>query len=270
MSQQNRTPTSTAGGKPAIRKAEAPPPRRSTRTGDIRFRTVGGRRVSIWLPPEYTRSGGRFPVVYLQDGQNVFDAATSAVGVEWEADETATRLIAEKKIPPIIMVGIENTRLRKTEYSAPVGRNPGTGEEYARYMAETLAPFIDSTYRTTAKDAAVIGSSLGANISLYVCARYPEQFSRCAALSPAIWWQGKGFVDHLEQTLKTKRLAIRCGKKEGPNPLAYVKAARRLRDALTRAGLDISYAEIEDGGHNEADWARQLPDILEYLFGRED
>ena len=267
MSQQNRVPA--AGGKPVVRKAEAQPAPRSTRTGDIRFRTVGGRRVSIWLPPNYTRSGERFPVAYMQDGQNVFDAATSAIGVEWEADETATRLIAEQKIPPIILVGIENTRLRKTEYSAPVGRNPGTGEEYARYMAETLAPFVDSTYRT-APDAAVIGSSLGANISLYVCARYPERFSKCAALSPAIWWQGKAFVDHLEQTLKTRRLAIRCGTNEGRNPLAYVKAARRLRDALARAGLDLSYAETDGGQHTEGDWAKQLPGVLEYLFGREE
>ena len=204
----------------------------------------------------------------MQDGQNAFDALTSAVGVEWEADEAATRLIRKKKIRPIIIVAIDNVgKERLKEYAAPVGRNPGSGDAYARFVAETIVPFVDHAYRT-ADETAVCGSSLGANISLWIAARYPERFTKCAALSPAVWWQGKGFVDELEAKLQTEKLAIRVGTKEGLNPGAYIRGARRLRKALTRAELELDYEEVEGATHNEGDWAKQLPAILEYFFGR--
>lgn len=249
---------------PSKKRRAAP---RSTITGDVRTHSIFGRRVSVWLPPRYESAKARYPVLYLQDGQNAFDAATSAIGVEWQADETATRLIRGKKIRPIVIVAIDNVgKERLKEYAAPVGRNPGTGDTYARFVADTVVPFIDNTYRTTT-ETAVCGSSLGANISLWIAARYPERFTMCAALSPAIWWQGKGFVDALEESLETRKLAIYVGTKEGRNPRAYVRAARRLRDACARARLSLKYKEVDGGTHNEADWAKQLPEILEYFFG---
>jgi enterochelin esterase-like enzyme len=160
-------------------------PTKSTRTGDIRVherfasKNLGNeRRLLVWLPPGYEKDAdARYPVLYMHDGQNVFDTATSFAG-EWQADETATRLIAEKKIRPLIIVAIENNGSRMDEYTLTRDEGMkagGNGAAYLKFVAEEVKPFIDKTYRTKPDRAetAVAGSSLGGTISLELCRAVP-------------------------------------------------------------------------------------------------
>src|SRR5262245_879090 len=152
------------------------------------------RTLVVYLPPGYDAAAKqRYPVFYLQDGQNVFEASTAAFGVEWEADDTAERLIREGQIPPLIMVGIYNTPERANEYTtsydatAKVG---GKGKLYGRFVMEEVKPFIDATYRTRTdrEHTAVGGSSLGGLISLAMAQQFHDKFSKCAVMSASLWW----------------------------------------------------------------------------------
>ena len=152
------------------------------------------RDVLVYLPPGYESSEVRYPVLYLQDGQNLFDAATAFGGNEWRADWTADEKIRGGTVEPLIMVGLYNTGVRRiSEYTPtrdPRLRKGGKAERYAQMMAREVKPFIDHEYRTrkTASDAGVGGSSLGALVSLVAGLSYPRVFGKLALMSPSVWW----------------------------------------------------------------------------------
>ena len=134
------------------------------------------REISVWLPPGYaTDINSRYPVLYMQDGQNLFDPATSAFGIDWRLDETADSLIRNGTIKPIIIVGLANTRWRSAEYA-----DNDTGYAYMRFVVKTVKPFIDYAYRTLKdpENTAVGGSSLGALISFMLGWNYPDVFQK--------------------------------------------------------------------------------------------
>src|SRR5215213_8100519 len=160
--------------------------------GDFRFhrqfasRRLGNKRtLCVYLPPGYfLRPQQRYPVLYLHDGQNIFDASTAAFGVEWGAADTADRLIGEGRITPLIIVGIYNTPERMDEYTPhrdPQRRVGGRGLHYARFVADEVKPFIDHQYRTLAgrEYTAVAGSSLGGLISLAIAWQHRDRFGMC-------------------------------------------------------------------------------------------
>src|ERR1043166_372084 len=164
------------------------PPKHSL-TGDIRFHDAfpskflkDERPLIVYLPPGYKSNADlHYPVLYMHDGQNLFDAATSFIGVEWQADETAEKLIKAGKIPPIIIVGIYNTLDRMNEYTPTRDAKRGTGgkgEAYTKFVLQEVKPFIDKTYRTKhgRDDTAIAGSSLGGLISLDMAYKHPEGF----------------------------------------------------------------------------------------------
>ncbi|HUN79880.1 MAG TPA: alpha/beta hydrolase-fold protein [Phycisphaerae bacterium] len=258
-------------------------------TGDIRFHEEfpskflhDARSLIVYLPPDYKDNADRrYPVLYMHDGQNLFDAATSFMGIEWQADETAQRLIKSKKIPAIIIVGIYNTPQRMNDYTPTRDAKKGIGGkggDYTRFVIEKVKPFIDRTYRTKpdARNTAVAGSSLGGLISLDMAYRHPNTFSKCGVISPALMWDDSRLLKEIEKNpapLKGVRLWIDMGTAEGDNLVEFKKATdatRRLAEALRKAGFkdgkDFKYAEIEGGHHNEADWARRLEEILTFLF----
>lgn len=263
---------------------------KSTLTGAIKFherfasRHLGNSRaVAVYLPPRYaTESSVRYPVLYLHDGQNVFDAATSAFGTEWQADETAERLITSAEIRPLIIVAIANTNRRADEYTAD--RDPrygagGRGSAYGKFVVEEVKPFIDGHYRTLPgrADTAVAGSSLGSLISLQIAATYPETFSMCGVISPAFAWADEKALTDLERNdvawMKHTRFWIDMGTREGARgngPGTELPRARRLVARLKSAGLkdgrDYRYLEVDGGEHNEAAWAARLEDILKFFF----
>ncbi len=244
---------------------------------EFRSTVLGNTRsVAVWLPRQYlTEPERRFPVLYVQDGRDVFDAATATVaGEEWQLDETAERLNAERRIEPLIVVAIDNAGAQRT-YEYTPSRDPASGEgggadSYGRMLVEELKPWIDHRYRTRPGREAtgIAGSDLGGLVSLYVGLRFPAVFSRIASLSTSAGWDD-GFVVRFVAALPAKPETLiwtDVGTLEGPQAIAY---ARRLRDALVRKGwregVDLRYLEAKGGGHDVASWTLRLPGVLEFL-----
>jgi len=239
------------------------------------------RTISVYVPPGHDRDRDRrYPVFYLHDGQNLFDAATAFGGVTWEADETAERLIRAKSVQPVILVGIANTKQRLHEYGPTGRRSRGTSRSYryGKFLVEELKPFIDRTYRTLPEPmtTAIGGSSMGALISLFLTQWYPETFGHCMAMSPSLWWERELILRNWPDDaswLRGHRFWIDTGTGEGGNASSkreQVRRVRRLALAFDRGGLSedrgYRYREIQNGQHNERDWAARFGQVLEYFF----
>jgi predicted alpha/beta superfamily hydrolase len=234
------------------------------------------RDIIVYLPPEYDKEKTRrYPVFYMQDGQNLFDGATSFIpGMEWRVDETAEALIKSNAIEPIIIVGIYNTgEHRADEYTPtkdPKNNVGGKADLYGRMLVEELKPFIDSEYRTLTDPAntGLGGSSLGGLVSLYVGIKYPNTFGKLAVISPSVWWDNRVIireVQKLASKLET-RIWIDMGTEEGKTSIDEAKA---LRDALIVRGWsdsNLNYFEAQGAKHNEEAWAQRMESILKYLF----
>jgi predicted alpha/beta superfamily hydrolase len=256
--------------------------RRHTLTGDIRTHTDfhskyldNDRTIIVYLPPKYEPLAvDRYPVLYLHDGQNVFDQATS-FGDEWRVDETAQELITAGRIQPIIVVGVYHTGdNRVDEYTptpAPGGETGGHADDYGRMLVEELKPFIDASYKTLtgAADTAMGGSSLGGLLTMHLGLRYPNAFGKLAVLSPSVWWDDRVILREVEASSakRAQRIWLDAGTREGERVIAD---SRRLRDALVakgwRLGEDLVYFEAPDGEHNERSWAARVGPVLEFLF----
>jgi predicted alpha/beta superfamily hydrolase len=257
-----------------------------TVTGDVRYlRNVTSRflqparDVAVYLPPGYDdHPARRYPVLYMHDGQNLFDRATGFLGQEWNVDETAERLIGEGRIAPLIVVGVYNTADRIAEYTPAVDAQlrGGDAENYGRFLVEELKPMIDAAYRTLPDrgHTGVAGSSLGGLVSMYLALRHPEVYSRIGVVSPSVWWADEDIVNRVRAAPKTDtRIWLDTGTAEGANAqdaARTVAGARRLRDALMARGWtlggDLVYAEYPGALHNEAAWSARLGTILEYLY----
>ncbi len=273
-------------GKP---DAKAPLKRRVEIKYHVQFASeiLGNQRtLAVCLPPNYTvDSKRRYPVLYLHDGQNVFEAATAAFGVEWQADETAERLILESSIEPLIIVGIYNTPDRINEYtihSDPKLGLGGKGKLYGRFVMEEVKPFIDEHYRTCPdrEHTAVGGSSLGGLISLGMAREQHEHFSKCICMSPSLWWGGGRLLREMARTkswMKRMRFWIDMGTREGNTrrqPPPGIMYLRRVRRHFKAAGLaenrHYHYWEVEGGEHNEANWAARFDKVLLYFYGLDE
>jgi predicted alpha/beta superfamily hydrolase len=253
-----------------------------TLTGDIRTHTDfhsryldNDRTVLVYLPPNYdSATADRYPVLYLHDGQNVFDQATS-FGDEWRVDETAQELITARRIEPIIVVGVYHTGdNRVDEYTptpAPGGETGGHADDYGRMLVEELKPLIDANYKTlaSAADTAMGGSSLGGLLTMYLGLRYPTTFGKLAVLSPSVWWDDRVILREVDEILerRAQRIWLDAGTREGARVIAD---SRRLRDALVANGWtlgeDLVYLEAAEGEHNERSWAARVGPVLEFLF----
>ena len=229
----------------------------------------------VFRPPGYDADQARrYPVLYLHDGQNVFDQATS-VGQEWRVDETAMGLIAGGAVEPLIIVGIYNTGEHRVEEYTPTPdlekKQGGKADLYGRMLIEEIKPFIDREYRTRpdAGSTGLGGSSLGGLLTIHLGIRHPGVFTRLAALSPSVWWDNKIIVREVNE-LPTKlplKIWLDAGTGEGEK---VVNDARELRDALLTKGWtegqDLSYMEAAGAQHNEASWAGRVDSVLKYLF----
>jgi predicted alpha/beta superfamily hydrolase len=268
------------------------PQRPHTLTGDIRSHKSfhsnvlnNDRDVLVYLPPDYeTNKEKRYPVLYLHDGQNLFDGATSFIpGQEWRVDETAQRLIAAGKIEPLIIVGVNNAgKDRINEYTAAEDakyKMGGKADLYGRMLVEELKPFVDSHYRTKwdAEHTGLGGSSLGGLVSLYLALKYPAVFRRAAVVSPSVWFANKQIVRYVEGL--PKKLPVRIwmdiGTKEGSTvqeAQRTVNDARLLQETLIKKGWkpgkDLDYFEAQGAEHNEDAWAARVAQILTFLFPR--
>jgi len=241
------------------------------------------RDVLVFLPPGYDAGGKRrYPVLYLQDGQNLFDGATSFLpGQEWRVDETATALIARGALEPLIIVGVSNAGNDRIEEYTPTragaGVARGRGGEaaaYGRMLTEELKPYMDRHYRTRtdAAHTGLGGSSLGGLVSLWLGLRYPKTFGRLACLSTSAWWDARMLARQV-RALPAKspgRIWLDIGTAEDADSVA---AVRDLRDALAakgwKPGVDLHYFEAPGAAHNEAAWAARVGPMLTFLFPKQ-
>ena len=228
----------------------------------------------VYLPPGYDTSDVRYPVLYLQDGQNLFDAATAFMGNEWRADMIADDEIRRERVEPLILVGLYNTGVRRiSEYTPTRDRRilkGGKAERYALMLAREVKPLIDQTYRTrkSVADTGVGGSSLGALVSLVAGLRYPRVFGKLALMSPSVWWDEHAILSPIEtwKAVRRPRVWLDTGTAEGNHPTKVVADARLMRDALIAKGVELHYEEAQGHQHNEGAWSARFGGVLEYLF----
>ena len=236
---------------------------------------VAPREVQVWLPPGYAQDANRrYPVLYLHDGQNVFDAL--AAGAEWQLDETAQRLVLAGEVAPFIMVAVASTDSRGMDYTPVPGRWQGQAlgggaPAYARYLLQELKPLIDARYRTQpGRDSTSVGgSSLGGLVSMWLLLAHGDSFGAALVVSPSVWWAGEDILRQVRQHspplgLTSPRIWLDIGEREGAQPLAGV---RRLRQTLLDLGWPATYLEQPGAGHDEAAWAARAEPMLRYLYG---
>lgn len=228
------------------------------------------RTIRMYFPPNYS-SGKRFPVIYMQDGQNLFDDVTSFSG-EWKVDEILDSLYKYNGFSCIV-VGIYNgEKNRINEYSPWLNDSlnaGGDGDKYASFIVKNLKPFIDDHYRTLSdrENTAIMGSSMGGLISLYMALEYPEVFGKAGFFSPSLWFSPKAFelIQNYKQK-KFQRFYLLSGAKEGEKTIYNTLKA----DSLLRSnGFDENYLRCKiskDGQHNEEFWSREFGDAVRYLF----
>jgi predicted alpha/beta superfamily hydrolase len=219
----------------------------------------------------------RFSVLYMHDGQNLFDPETSFIkGNYWRMGETADALTESGAIEPLIIVGIYNAGDRRIhEYTPFEDRRLGGGlaDVYGRMLVEELKPFVDEQYRTLpgAENCGMGGSSLGGLVSLYLGLRYPSVFAKLAVMSPSVWWRNRAILKTIAALPQRPELRIwlDIGTKESTQA---VPDARRLRDCLIKKGWqlgeNLAYFEAEDAKHTESAWAQRVGPMLKFLFPR--
>ena len=231
------------------------------------------RPLYVYLPPSYaTDPERRFPVLYMHDGQNLFDVATS-FGGEWEVDQTLEDASADGL--EAIVVGIPNAGSeRLNEYSPFVDAKHeagGRGDAYLDFVVGTVKPLVDRSFRTMPERGCtgIAGSSMGGLITLYGFFRHPDVFGFAGVMSPALWFGDRAIYDFVAAAEYVPgRIYVDVGTREGREELADV---RRLRDVLIqkgyRKGKDFLYVVEMGGAHNEAAWARRLRKELQCLLG---
>ena len=253
---------------------------------DFRSEVLGtSRTVVVYLPPGYgeEEEGTRHPVLYMHDGQNLFDAGTSFIGVEWGVDETLERMIQSGQVRSLIVVGVYNTSEREFEYTPTqdAGRGKGGGaDRYADFLFNEVKPFIDANYRTLPgrQDTGIMGSSLGGIASLYIAWKHPDVFSRVGAMSTAYWWSNSQILKMLQDSSPPPGVKVwldmgtaeESSDRNGDDVPDVIEQHRQARNILMDKGLTIpnrlKYVEDEGAVHNERAWASRFPRAVEFLF----
>lgn len=252
------------------------------------------RTIRIYLPPSYEEKRKAYPVIYMHDGQNLFDKETSAFGMAWEVSKVLDKIYSEDNTKEFIVIGIDNSKdFRYNEYSPwkseigaiylphakKTGNIGGEGFKYGEFICNTLKPYIDENYRTLEgrKNTAICGSSMGGLISICIGIKYQNIFGKIGALSSAIYYCNE----------EVKRLIGEEGKKEdtkiylsvGTNETSdinradfskiYVESTNNLYKYLENAGFgkeEVVKEIIEGDEHNEKAWKKRFPNVIKYLF----
>ena len=229
------------------------------------------RTLRIYLPPSYgSDTRRRYPVLYMHDGQNLFDAKTASYGTEWNIDEVADRLVRQGDMEEVIVVGIDNTTDRIAEYTPCCDPKHGGGKlnAYADFVAKTVKPWVDKQYRTKPgrQHTAVMGSSLGGLASIGIAQRYPQTFSMAGGVSSSFWWNNQEAVKHPPKKMPV-RFYIDVGTVyDGQEDSEAFRQALVKNDY--REGRDLLFLTDEGGRHNEQSWAGRVHVALAWFFGK--
>jgi predicted alpha/beta superfamily hydrolase len=254
--------------------------RRTVRRGslehihDFESQILGNRReVTIYLPPGYSeRDAARYPVLYMQDGQNLFEPQRAFVpGQSWRLGEAADLAVNRRTAAPMIIVGIDHAGPGRIDEYTPThdeARNAGgKAGDYARLVVEELKPQIDARFRTIPDHSAIGGSSLGGLVALYAGLRHADVFRAIAAMSPSVWWDNRAVLRVVDELAGPRsRIWLDIGGREGAEAL---RDARTLDERLRAKGWDrqsLRFYEDRRADHSERAWARRAQMMLEFLF----
>ncbi len=234
------------------------------------------REISVYLPEAYdAEPDRRFPVLYLHDGQNLFDNETAFhPGHTWRCHTTADSMIAAGSVEPLILVGIANAGMRRMPEYTPTADpvfGGGDGDQYGRLLLDELKPLVDRTWRTLtdAANTGMGGSSLGGLISLYLALKHREHFARIAVISPSLWWDRRSLFSLLRKAKPDPELRIwlDMGTAEGLRHLHDTDQCYGiLLERGWQPGDQVFYQRVAGGLHNEDAWAARFGDILRFLF----
>ena len=244
------------------------------------------RDVLVYLPPSYEQTQQRYPVIYMHDGQNLFDEVTSFAG-EWHVDSTMEAL-SSAGIEAII-VGIPNAGPKRTEEYSPFRdeRYGGErlGDKYLAFIIETIKPLVDRDFRTRPErsQTGVMGSSMGGLISLYAFFQYPATFGFTGAMSPSLWFANQSILTYIQESpFYPGKIYVDIGSLEYAGAIndglaagkravkSYQGSVAHLRDLLVKKGyqpgINLYCVEQEGAGHQESAWAERLPEALRFLL----
>ena len=238
------------------------------------------RDLIVYLPPGYDASPERsYPILYLHDGQNLFDPATAFIkGRTWQVRESADAAIEAGEVEPLIIVGIYNTGDRRlAEYTHERDWQMGGGEadSYGALITKELMPWFADRYRVKAgrEHTGIGGSSLGGLVSLYLGLKYPEVFGRLAVLSPSVWWNHKSILGVLDESapgLQHKpRIWLDVGDHEGRMTLRDTELLARRLKANGWNDASLHFERVHGGTHDEGSWAGRVGPLLRFLFPAE-
>jgi predicted alpha/beta superfamily hydrolase len=248
---------------------------------ELNSRVFGNTRLlRVWLPPDYDGWGANhYPILYLNDGQNLFDPATAFAGVHWQVGETATRLIAEQKIRPLIIVGIDNTKNRASEYIPYRSRDPrvvsAKGKCYPEFLQSEVMPLIEGRYSVLRgpENTGLGGSSLGGLITLYTQLAAPGVFGRALIESPSLFVANRKILEESRRFRDwPARTYLGVGTREVGDvekDAKVVADVRELEAIMREAGLDERRLKVhiaEGATHSETAWAVRFPEALEFLY----
>jgi predicted alpha/beta superfamily hydrolase len=228
------------------------------------------RTVRVYFPPNYASSQG-FPVIYMFDGQNLFDNATAFSG-EWGVDETLDSLYRTRALSCIV-VGIyhgDSERMNELTPWPDLQKRGGDGEKFAKFIVQDLKPYIDKHYRTLPDrdNTIIMGSSLGGLMALYMSMEYPDVFGKAGVFSPSLWWSEKVF----EQIQKFKKrrfhkIYLSAGEKESDRMVTDMERAQKLFKDVGFGENELLYKVDPEGKHNEQFWRKEFPKAINWLFG---
>jgi enterochelin esterase-like enzyme len=266
--------------------SEPPHPRVRKHSGFASRVLPGERDVWVYVPPGYEEERQhRYPLLILQDGQNLFDPETSFIrGRTWRVAENADEAIVAGDVEPLVIVGVQNAGERRlAEYTPVHDWKMGGGEasKYAEMLIEELLPFLHRHYRlrSGANDTGLGGSSLGGLVSLWMGLRYPQIFGKLAVLSPSVWWNHRFIVGYVSEAARgldqgpdqawarRPRIWLDVGDQEGRRTLADAEVLHaRLQANGWRDGIDLHFEAVAGGTHDEAAWAERVQPMLRFLF----
>ncbi len=239
------------------------------------------RDIIVYLPPSYQHDQDkRYPVLYMHDGNNLFNAATS-FGDEWNVDEHMEHLIQTGQIKEALIIGIYNTENRDFEYTwnAMTNKNGqvegGGGPKYARFIVEELKPFIDSEYRTKPdrESTGIAGSSLGGLISFYMGLHYDDVFSHIGVLSPSLWWNNEQSLADVETLPQDLKIWVDMGTEEGGDPDETLAKTQDFVNCIASKGYvhgeNLLFWLAEGADHSEASWSDRVDRMLCFFFGEQ-
>lgn len=237
------------------------------------------REINIYLPPSYYESTDKsYPVLYMHDGQNIFDGERAYAGVGWMVHETHDDLVERGMIREIIIVGIDNMEQdRLSEYSHFNGkykreRIQAKGWLYERFLIEELKPFIDENFRTLTnpEDTGLMGSSMGGLVTFNIGFRNPDVFGRLGIISPSFWWSTRENIKTVymhQDAIENSRMWIDMGTREGNLDKSFDKVVEHILSIYDSSKGGIEAHWIIGAAHTEADWQRRVHWPLIHLFG---